>query len=96
LRPHLHARPIERFHDCARGEPNLQCDLCGGQLLIYIKVSRQGEFFLTHLSGLLNLDSAVDQVFANRVVVDAKVSSKPFDLFHLAVEPNDLINLFGP
>lgn len=94
MRSHLYARPIERLHYGARGEANLRRDLGRGQLFIYIKVSREHELVVAYLPWLLNLNPAVSQVLANRLVVNAEVPGKPFDRLHLAVQPNKLIDLF--
>jgi hypothetical protein len=59
-------------------------------------VSSEREFVVADLPWLLNLNSPVNQVLANRLIVHAKLSGKPFDRLHLAVQPDKLIDLFRP
>lgn len=65
-------------------------------MVMDIEMSCQRKFVCAHSPGLLNLDAAVDQMLANRVMVDAQVPGKPLDRLDLGVQPNKLIDLFGP
>ena len=95
LRSHLDTSLVQRLHDGACGETDLGGDLSRGQLFVHVKVNREREFIITHLPRLLNLDSAVDQMLTNSVMVDAQLSRKAFDRFDFLIGPNELIDLLG-